>query len=137
MRMLLNLVILKEARANRVFGLIMRRRISQGSLLVNGSIAHALTNLVFFFKRDLIAQSFDVNKYFAEGEDGIKDFRQYYRRLDYSNRPVWILPINRTEPSPHWILTVVDTNLCKISYFDSLACKSTWKEDVQVNLFSH
>jgi len=35
-------------------------------------------------------------------------------------------------PYEHWVLGIVDFTRQEIAYFDSLADKSLWKEDVQV-----
>ncbi|OSD02619.1 hypothetical protein PYCCODRAFT_1410600 [Trametes coccinea BRFM310] len=43
---------------------------------------------------------------------------------------VWIMPIHRQQPNPHWTLAVVYWDERKIAYFDSLADSKSWEADV-------
>ena len=45
---------------------------------------------------------------------------------------MWLVPIHRMAPYEHWVLGIVDFTHQEIKYFDSLADKSLWKEDVKV-----
>lgn len=54
------------------------------------------------------------------------------RRSAFWRKNMWLVPIHRMAPYEHWVLGIVDFTHQEIKYFDSLADKSLWKEDVQV-----
>jgi Ulp1 family protease len=54
------------------------------------------------------------------------------RRSSFWQKNIWLVPIHRTAPYKHWVLSIVDFTHQEIKYFDSLADMNLWKEDVQV-----
>jgi len=51
----------------------------------------------------------------------------------YWKKPVWILPIHRTQPVGHWVVATIYTDTNEIHLFDSLAGRRAWKDDVEVS----
>ena len=54
------------------------------------------------------------------------------RRSTFWQKTLWLVPIHRTTPYEHWVLGIIDFTHQEIRYFDSIADKSLWKQDIQV-----
>jgi len=57
---------------------------------------------------------------------------QLLRRSSFWQKNIWLVPIHRTAPYKHWVLSIVDFTHQELKYFDSIADMNLWKEDVQV-----
>ncbi|KAJ3003332.1 hypothetical protein NUW54_g5355 [Trametes sanguinea] len=69
--------------------------------------------------------------------DDVDDDRlwRHCSHSQYWTKDVWLLPIHRLLPSGHWTLAVIYWREGKIAYFDSMADKHVWEQDVQVRYF--
>jgi hypothetical protein len=106
---------------------------------LNGSCINQLGTLLQerFDKSNRCAlfSTYALDRFYPEGQNGVEEFIRYHRRLDYANRSLWLVPINRKSPARHWVLSCVDLESSTIYHFDSLAVKRTWQEDVDVSRF--
>lgn len=55
------------------------------------------------------------------------------RRITYWKKDIWILPIHRKKPSPHWVLAVIYISSRKILLFDSFSSRSPWKRELKAS----
>jgi hypothetical protein len=85
--------------------------------------------------RCALFSTYALDRFYPGGRKGVDEFIRYHRKLQYGNRSLWLIPINRKEPAQHWVLTCVDLDRCTIYHFDSLAVRSTWQDDVDVSRF--
>lgn len=58
-------------------------------------------------------------------------WRRTYR-TGYWEKDIWILPIHRKSPSPHWVLAVIYLHTSEIFLFDSFSCRQPWKRETKV-----
>lgn len=56
---------------------------------------------------------------------------RWLKKLQYWERDIWIIPIHRRREC-HWVLAVVFHQRAEIAFYDSLAGKRLWHQDVKV-----
>jgi len=77
--------------------------------------------------------TYDLNRIRYKASD--RDLWKSVKKNEYWQKDVWIIPIHRRQQC-HWVLAVVQLKKGRILFYDSLAGKKGWRQDVEVNRLS-
>ncbi|KAK7014191.1 hypothetical protein R3P38DRAFT_3573662 [Favolaschia claudopus] len=75
-----------------------------------------------------VLSTYDLGRVHFKGSD--PDMWRHISPTEYWNKPLWLIPIHRPRQE-HWVLCVVVIPTRELLFFDSLASRGGWRQDLR------